>query len=250
MTTNYDSLTDEYRKSKFQPWRAHVESFTVLDILGVIEGKSVLDLACGEGFYSRILKRRHADRVVGVDLSQGMIDLARKQELQNPLGIEYLAHDAKSLELGEKFDVVFAAYLLNYSQNFDDLIQMCKTVKRHLRPGGRFVSVNSNPNYRGSSIAMRKYGFERDETPDIDGKPIEYRFYDEKGSAIEVTNYHLSESLHAEAFEVAGLPHLKWHSLRVSPEGLKDFGQAYWSEILQFEPSIVLEVCDGLALAK
>ncbi len=241
MTTNYDSITEEYRKSKFQPWRSHLESFSVFDVLGPVAGKCVLDLACGEGFYSRILKHRGADRVVGVDLSQGMIDLALKQEKASPLGINYLAHDALDLELNEKFDVVFAAYLLNYSQNLDDLVRMCQTIKRHLRPGGRFVSVNSNPSYTGSSGAMRKYGFERDATPDTNGKPVVYRFYDEKGSAIEVTNFHLDKALHAEAFKIAGLHGLKWHCPRVSPEGLKEFGESYWADILKYEPAIVLE---------
>jgi len=241
MTTDYDSITEEYQKSKFQPWRTHLESFSVFSVLGSVSGKSVLDLACGEGFYSRILKHHGSDRVVGVDLSQGMIDLARKQETESPLGIDYFANDARDLDLNEKFDVVFAAYLLNYSQNFDDLVRMCKTIKRHLRPGGRFVSVNSNPDYTGSSVAMRKYGFERDATPGVNGKLVVYRFYDEKGAAIEVTNYHLNKSLHAGAFEAAGLCSLKWHSPLVSPEGLTEFGQSYWSDILKYEPAIVLE---------
>lgn len=243
MTTNYDSISEEYRKSKFQPWRTHVESFSVFEVLGSVSGKSVLDLACGEGFYSRILKHHGADRVVGVDLSQGMINLARKQEIESPLEIDYFAHDARDLELNEKFDVVFAAYLLNYSQNLDDLVRMCKTIKWHLRPGGRFVSVNSNPNYTGSSSAMRKYGFERDATPGVDGEPVVYRFYDEKGVAIEVTNYHLNKSLHGEAFDIAGLRGLKWHSPRVSPEGLSKFGESYWADMIKYEPAIVLEVC-------
>jgi toxoflavin synthase len=41
---------------------------------------SVLDLACGEGFYTRLLRQTGAGRVVGVDLSAGMIALARQEE--------------------------------------------------------------------------------------------------------------------------------------------------------------------------
>jgi ubiquinone/menaquinone biosynthesis C-methylase UbiE len=40
----------------------------------------VLDLACGEGFYTRRIKQRDAARVVGVDVSQPMIELARAEE--------------------------------------------------------------------------------------------------------------------------------------------------------------------------
>ena len=45
----------------------------------------MLDVACGEGFYTRMIRERGAARVTGIDLSQGMIDLARKQEAQHRL---------------------------------------------------------------------------------------------------------------------------------------------------------------------
>src|SRR4051812_31505249 len=116
MTTNYDDIAAEYQRAKQQPWRLHLEHYTFFKLLGDVRGKTVLDLACGEGFYSRFIKRRGAARVVGVDLSQGMIELARRQEERDPLGIDYLVHDVKQLALDDTFDVVVAAYLLNYAQ--------------------------------------------------------------------------------------------------------------------------------------
>ena len=86
MTTDYDPIAAQYQRSKLQPWRAHIEAFTLIGLLGELEGKAVLDVACGEGFYTRLLRRRGADRVVGVDLSPGMIALARSQESAEPLG--------------------------------------------------------------------------------------------------------------------------------------------------------------------
>jgi 2-polyprenyl-3-methyl-5-hydroxy-6-metoxy-1,4-benzoquinol methylase len=68
--------------------RLHVEHFTLFEALRDLSDKSVLDLACGEGFYTRCLKRGGAARVVGVDISQGMIDLARHQEERDGLGID------------------------------------------------------------------------------------------------------------------------------------------------------------------
>jgi len=56
MSTNYDFIAEQYKRAKLQPWRAHVESFTLLGVIGDLAGKKVVDLACGEGFYSRILR--------------------------------------------------------------------------------------------------------------------------------------------------------------------------------------------------
>jgi toxoflavin synthase len=107
MTTNYNEIAEEYKRTKQQPWRLHLEHFTLFKLLGDLSGKSVLDLACGEGFYMRFIKRRGAARVVGVDISQGMIDLARREEERNGLGIDYLIQDVKQLVIDETFDVVY-----------------------------------------------------------------------------------------------------------------------------------------------
>ena len=64
------------KRSKLAPWRTYIERYSLLKLLGEVRGKSVLDLACGEGFYSRLVRARGAARVVGVDLSSGTIGFA------------------------------------------------------------------------------------------------------------------------------------------------------------------------------
>lgn len=50
---------------------------SVLRLLGNIAGKSVLDLGCGYGFFTRKLQHLGAARLVGVDISEKMLGLAR-----------------------------------------------------------------------------------------------------------------------------------------------------------------------------
>jgi toxoflavin synthase len=50
MSTNYDLIAEQYRRSKLTPWRTYIEQYTLLELLGDLRGKSVLDLACGEGY--------------------------------------------------------------------------------------------------------------------------------------------------------------------------------------------------------
>jgi ubiquinone/menaquinone biosynthesis C-methylase UbiE len=49
MTTNYDPIAEQYKRSKQQPWRAYVEAFTLMRLIGDPTGKKVIDIACGEG---------------------------------------------------------------------------------------------------------------------------------------------------------------------------------------------------------
>ena len=80
MTTDYDPIAEQYKRSKLQPWRAHVEAFTLMKLVGDLADMAVLDVACGEGFYTRVLRQPGAARVDGVDLSPKMIELARSSK--------------------------------------------------------------------------------------------------------------------------------------------------------------------------
>lgn len=242
MQTDYNEIANEYQRAKQQPWRYYVERYTYFSLLGDIQGQSVLDLACGEGYYTRALKHKGASRIVGVDLAQGMIDLARKEEERLPLGIEYRVGDARNLESSDPFDLVVASYLLNYASTVEDLLAMCRAIARNLKPGGRFVTVNNNPEQCWERFeTTRPYGFIKSSpAPLKEGDPITYTIFLEEGSFL-LTNYYLSKETHEEAFAETGFFDLRWHSPQVSPEGIDTFGEDFWRPFLDDPPILFLE---------
>jgi SAM-dependent methyltransferase len=242
MDTNYDAIAADYKRAKQQPWRYFVERYTLLRLIGPLEGLSVLDLACGEGYYTRELRHRGAASVVGVDLSEGMIRLAQQEEARKPLGIEYQVHDARTFEGKESFDLVVAAYLLNYAASKDQLTEMCAAIARALRPGGRFVTVNNNPAQEPEYFdASRQYGFIKSTPGELqEGSPIVYTIFQEERS-FDITNYWLSIATHDECLRAAGLRNIRWHTPRVSPEGRATFGGDFWEPFLTHPPITFLE---------
>ena len=242
MTTNYDGIAKEYQASKLQPWRTHVERHTLLRLTGDVRGLRTLDLACGEGYYTRLLRRLGADPVVGVDLSQAMIDLAHAQEVAEPLGIRYSVDDARSVDQGPSADLVFAAYLLNYARTYAELLAMCQAIARNLKPGGRFVTVNNHPDDPPDNFETGlAYGYsKRLEGPLEEGTPIIWRFHLPEG-AIEVTNFYLKLATMELALKSAGLQDIRWHAAQVSPEGLRQSGDEHWRSFLAQPPIVFLE---------
>ncbi len=242
MTTDYDAIAERYRRAKQQPWRSFIESFTLLGLAGDLTGQSVVDLACGEGFYTRLLRNHGAARVVGVDLSEAMIRLARAEEAAHPLGIDYLVGDGRDLHLPEEFDQAFAAYLLNYARDRAELGAMCQGVARCLRPGGRFVTANSNPGLDFSRpLSFRRYGFDvRSEGELREGTPITWTFDLEDGPLL-VENYHLDTTAHEQALRAAGFREVRWHRPRLSPLGEAAHGRDYWEPFLSQAPVIFIE---------
>jgi len=242
MTTDYDPIAEQYQRSKQQPWRTCLEAFSLLNLVGDPTGKSVLDLACGEGFYTRQICRRGAARTVGIDLSAGMIELAQQQESSQALGIEYLVSDARTLEVADQFDVVVSAYLLNYARDAAELQSMCQSIARALKPGGRFVTVNSSPLLHfPSAPSFRPYGFETRVTGDWGpGAPIKWIFHLPDGT-FEIENYFLCQQTHEAAFRQAGFDEICWHSPQLSPEGMTAQGESYWETFLQHSPIVLIE---------
>jgi toxoflavin synthase len=57
MPTNYDEIAEQYKRSKQVAWRYYIEQHSLCDLVGEVSGKSVLDLACGDGHYTRTSRR-------------------------------------------------------------------------------------------------------------------------------------------------------------------------------------------------
>jgi len=102
-----------------------------------VRGRLVLDLACGEGYNTRMLARKGA-KVTGIDSSAKMIELAAQEETKEKLGIRYLVADASDLSQlpSSHFDIVTCFMSL---QDIENLEKTVPEVARVLKHGGRFV---------------------------------------------------------------------------------------------------------------
>ena len=109
-----------------------------------VEGRDVLDVGCGQGFFSRQLADRGA-RVVGIDLSEKQIAYARRHEALEPGGIVYhvmpAAEAAEGLG-GQRFDLVAACMSLH---DMSDPPAVLRSVSRLLPTGGRLVFSTPHP---------------------------------------------------------------------------------------------------------
>ena len=83
---------------------------------GDVAGKVVLDVGCGSGVYSVDFARRGARRVVGIDFSEGMLALARKEAVERGVGdvCEFRHEDFMEAAFDETFDVSIAMGVFDY----------------------------------------------------------------------------------------------------------------------------------------
>ncbi len=112
---------------------------TLLDLLGLTPGTTLLDVGCGLGGPARLAAHRHGCRVTGVDLSADFVDAAR--ELTARAGLADLVTFA--LGDGDRLPCSDASHdramLVHVGMNVPDKPGLFAEVHRVLRPGGPFA---------------------------------------------------------------------------------------------------------------
>ncbi|MFI8455143.1 class I SAM-dependent methyltransferase [Kitasatospora sp. NPDC085464] len=234
----YDGIGEAFEGFKSLPLMRFGEVPSVLGMVGDVRGRSVLDLACGTGFYSREFKRRGAAEVFGVDISGEMIAAARGIEQRDPLGVGYEVGDVAELRpLDRRFDVALGVQCLNYAGSVAEMERMCRNVHRNLAPGGEFFLLAQNPDYRFDCPSLETYGFRCEPLGEES----------ETGPRIRVTALLAPRPIsivataprrevYEQSLRAAGFGGLEWVPLQVSEAGLREYGEDFWADLLAYPP--------------
>lgn len=105
----------------------------------------VLDLACGFGRHSLEIARRGIS-VVGVDYSEYMLRLARKQALLEKLkNIVFVQGDMRRIAFRSRFDAVISMFTsFGYFEREEDHVRVLLGIRRALKPSGKFfLDINN-----------------------------------------------------------------------------------------------------------
>jgi 2-polyprenyl-3-methyl-5-hydroxy-6-metoxy-1,4-benzoquinol methylase len=140
---NYDAIANnynEFEQNAITLWRLGYP--VVTDLLGNINGKSVLDYGCGTGTFSRFLQSKGAS-VTGVDVSENMIEVAKRN---SPDTIVYHTISSGGLDFlaGNKFDFVVSNFVLCTVPSRREISLILDQIYRVLKKDGIFVFMNSN----------------------------------------------------------------------------------------------------------
>ena len=139
----YDAFMDNV---PYEEWAEYLTG--LLADYGVTDGL-VLDLGCGTGSLTEILARRGFD-MIGVDVSEEMLQIAMEKRDRSGLDILYLLQDMREFELyGTVAAVVSLCDSMNYLTSCEDLVTVLKLVNNYLDPRGVFIfDLNTVHKYR------------------------------------------------------------------------------------------------------
>ena len=139
ISTNYDGLNRVISFGIDIKWRKRVVA-----ILKKKQPLSILDIATGTGDLAINLVETGAKKIVGLDISAGMLEVGKKKINEKKLAntIEMVVGDSEDLPFNENsFDAVTVAFGV---RNFDNLEKGLAEIYRVLRPGGTFVVLETS----------------------------------------------------------------------------------------------------------
>jgi SAM-dependent methyltransferase len=135
--------------------RQYVVDPAIFRIIGSVEGSSILDAGCGNGYLCRLLAKRGA-KPVGVDISERFIEIAKQKEAKKPLGIAYHVGSLSNLFMlqDEAFDLVISNLVL---MDVRHLAKAIKELHRILKKEGKLIFSIMHPCFSSPPV----YGWVR-----------------------------------------------------------------------------------------
>ena len=128
-----------------------------IDELAPLAGKTVLDVGCGGGILSESMAQRGAT-VMGIDMGEAPLSVARLHLLESELEIDYRQITAEQLaeEMPGQFDVVTCLEMLEHVPDPASVIRACSQL---VKPGGHvfFSTINRNPKSYAFAILGAEY---------------------------------------------------------------------------------------------
>jgi 2-polyprenyl-6-hydroxyphenyl methylase/3-demethylubiquinone-9 3-methyltransferase len=129
----------------------------VEEAVGGLEGKRVVDVGCGGGILSEALAARGAS-VVGIDLGEKALGIARLHQLESGASVDYRLVSAEALaaEHPSSFDVVCCMELLEHVPDPASIVAACAALAK---PGGSvaFSTINRNPKAYALAVLGAEY---------------------------------------------------------------------------------------------
>ncbi|KAJ8519727.1 hypothetical protein ONZ45_g3353 [Pleurotus djamor] len=142
-TEHYNNIADQYEAHQ---WASELTDRQTTAFLAAYpfdwEVTEMMDFGCGPGLVSRAL-HGYTKRVVGVDVSQSMVDVFNKFASENNMdSLEAFCVELKGEDKelgGKKFDVIISGMVYHHLPN---VAEITKILASYLKPGGSLLVIN------------------------------------------------------------------------------------------------------------
>ena len=207
----YNQRASEYEQIYYYdiPERRKEIDDEVARLKTLVKNKSVLELACGTGYWTTRISET-ARQIITSDISEQMITEAQKKEYH--CSTHFVRSDLSNPPFAkESFDIIVLGFWFSHEpkQSYDSLI---KSLQSLIKPDGQIWMIDNNPPAEGSQFKSKG--------SDEHGNNYKLRFLDNGSEFVVLKNYFTENSL-KEIFS----PYFNLKSII--------FKKYYWSIVLE-----------------
>jgi toxoflavin synthase len=223
---DYNKLSDNYVKTNGKPDKHFSMLPTAINILGPLKGKKVIDVGCGDGFFTREFEK-DASKVIGIDNSKEQIIKAIASKGGN---VDYILADMNTYNYTGA-DIVFAPFVLNYLDSVDKMKSLFERFYEGMASGGRVVGIVDMP--LSTLHEMRKFGAVKKIAKLEEGQPLEIELYNGEEHLVTLHSFYHTKRTLRTLLEAAGFKNIRWEAPLISEEGREVMGEEFWEGYLE-----------------
>lgn len=118
MSMAYENFTEDEDSYSYT-----IEWPCIQKMLPKLDGKKVLDLGCGTGRFSFLFEKENPLSILGVDISEQMLNIAKNKALNRNSKVKFIQYDISNLNTynNEKFDFIFSSTTFHYIRDLNGL---------------------------------------------------------------------------------------------------------------------------------
>lgn len=236
MDKEYNKVGSYYSKIIVtDPSKQFVQYPFILNELGDVSDKKILDIGCGDG----ILTKQIADRgaiVVGYDTSEKLINKAKESYSGDQ--IKYEVATPQTFNSDIKFDFAISNLVFPCAEDYLDLKGFFNSAFSHLKDNTSFISATLNPDFKrmGQKLYNRRFTH-------VGKDKIKVEFFKDDGSpTFSILDSFFSKDTYEKAAKESGFEKIEWKKMLIDPAGIDKMGEDFWSGYEEDCPYIGLVV--------
>lgn len=239
------STTDSYAQTASFRFNNYVVNPHVIDLVGTVQGKTLLDIGCGFGRYLEIFRQYNPSKLVGCDISANQIESCRsKFENDNRVELHHLdfTNVDSIIPLGNnRYDIIYSVFVILYMVTLKEIEGFFDNCYRCLNLDGRMIigtldiaSATAVPdvfevlNFPVTALNNNQYD---------DGSPIQIQITD----GCIVTSFQRDFTTLQKIMKQVGFKKIKRHPLTLEEPALQGFSKREFELIKQSQIFSLIE---------
>lgn len=224
---DFEKLGERYDLSCLKPDKRYSILPTMLLLLQQIEGKKVLDVGCGSGFFTEEIGIWNPSKLYGIDNCKSKLQKARKKSKTKA---EYILRDIFADDL-PKVDRICAPFVINYAETRRRLVQLVSNFYDCLEVGRLVGAVDLPDNSKNQDLLRKRkfWGATKEVKGKLrDGEKIEITLYKNEVEICRLLSTYWSKRTIEEVLIGAGFRNIKWFKPILNRGGIERFGRGFW----------------------